>query len=617
VDRTDLSAGKQTPMEQPTGTPPPAPQYGSDVVAEALRALCLPYIALVPGASFRGLHDSLVNYLGNRDPQMLLCLHEEHAVAIAHGYAKVTGQPMAVALHSNVGLFHATMAIFNAWCDRMPVLILGATGPVDAVKRRPWIDWIHTARDQGAIVRPYIKWDDQPTSPEAAREALLRAVWLTRTAPQGPVYVNLDAEMQEAPLAAPLPPIVAARYTPSVANAPPAEIVREAAAMLVRAERPLFLIGRVSRDPAAWDLRVALAEALNATVLTDLKVGAAFPTDHPLHIDAAGVLLRPESAKAIADADVILSLDWVDLAGTLKIACGGESSAKIIQVSLDHLLHGGWSMDYQGLSPVDLFIAAEPDAAVPLLLEALAPSHREALAPSHSEALAPGTYAKSFTARKHAFSATPSENGRISTDDIAVTLRSVIGERPISFSHLPLSWNGASWPFRHPLDFLGSDGGGGIGAGPGIAVGAALALKGSGRLSVAVCGDGDFLMGATAIWTATHYRIPLLLIVANNRSYYNDEVHQERVARMRNRPVENKWIGQRIAAPDVDLAAIGRAQGAQGWGPIEGLDALAPALEQAVRAVQDGAVAVVDVRVQGGYTPAMTAALTQVGRDRG
>jgi thiamine pyrophosphate-dependent acetolactate synthase large subunit-like protein len=612
-------------MEQPAGTPPPAPQYGSDVVADTLRALALPYIALVPGASFRGLHDSLVNYLGNRNPQMLLCLHEEHAVAIAHGYAKVTGQPMAVALHSNVGLFHATMAIFNAWCDRMPVLILGATGPVDAVKRRPWIDWIHTARDQGAIVRPYIKWDDQPASPEAAREALLRAMWHTCTAPQGPVYVNLDAEMQEAPLTAPLPPIVAARYTPSVATAPPVEIVSEAAAMLLRAERPLFLIGRVSRDPAAWDLRVALAEALNADVLTDLKVGAAFPTDHPLHIDAAGVLLRPESAKAIAAADVILSLDWVDLAGTLKAACGGESSAKIIQVSLDHLLHGGWSMDYQGLPPVDLFIAADPDAAVPLLLEALTPSHSEALAPSHREALAPsrkearapGTSAKSFAPRKHEFSTTPSEGGLISTDDVAVALRSVIGERPISFSHLPLSWNGASWPFRHPLDFLGSDGGGGIGAGPGIAVGAALALKNSGRLPVAVCGDGDFLMGATAIWTATHYRIPLLLIVANNRSYYNDEVHQERVARMRNRPVENKWIGQRIATPDVDLAAIGRAQGARGWGPIEHLDALAPALEQAVRAVQDGAVAVVDVRVKGGYTPAMTAALTQVGRDRG
>jgi thiamine pyrophosphate-dependent acetolactate synthase large subunit-like protein len=330
-------------------------------------------------------------------------------------------------------------------------------------------------------------------------------------------------------------------------------------------------------------------------------VGAAFPTEHPLHANAAGILLRPEAAKAIAAADVILSLDWVDLAGTLKTACGGESPAKIIQVSLDHLLHGGWSMDYQGLPPVDLFIAAEPDATVPLLLEALAPNRN---------APAEGDPAK-FVLRKHEFAATPGENGRLTTEDIAVELRRVTGERSISFSHLPLSWNGASWPFRHPLDFLGSDGGGGIGAGPGIAVGAALALEGSGRLSVAVCGDGDFLMGATSLWTATHYRIPLLLIVANNRSYYNDEVHQERVARMRERPVENKWIGQRISDPDLDLAAIGRAQGAQGWGPVETLDALATALEHAVRAVDDGAVAIVDVGVQGGYTPALTAALTQ------
>jgi thiamine pyrophosphate-dependent acetolactate synthase large subunit-like protein len=627
MDAAPVNTGKPAAMEQPVGTPAPAPQFGSDVVAETLRDLALPYIALVPGASFRGLHDSLVNFLGNRDPTLLLCLHEEHAVAIAHGYAKVTGRPMAVALHSNVGLFHATMAIFNAWCDRMPVLMLGATGPVDAVKRRPWIDWIHTARDQGAIVRPYIKWDDQPASPEAAREALLRGMWHASSAPQGPVYINLDAEMQEAPLAAPLPPIASLRYTPSAPSAPALDVVREAAVLLRRAERPLLLIGRVSRDPAAWNARVALAETLNAGVLTDLKVGAAFPTDHPLHLDAPGVLLRPDAAKAIAGADVILSLDWVDLAGTLKIACGGESSAKIIQVSLDHLLHGGWSMDHQGHPPVDLFIAAEPDATVPMLLEALTPRHTEALAPNYRGALAanprdalaprpvdatnPGDRARRFAPRAYAFSPTPNENGRIGTDDVAATLRTVVGNRPVSFSHLPLSWNGASWPFHHPLDFLGSDGGGGIGAGPGIAVGAALALKHSGRLSVAVCGDGDFLMGATALWTATHYRIPLLLIVANNQSFYNDEVHQERVARMRDRPVENKWIGQRIADPDVDLAAIGRAQGTQGWGPIEQLAELAPALEEAVRAVLDGGVAVVDVRVQAGYTPAMSAALVQ------
>src|SRR2546421_6683879 len=198
--------------EAPVAGPEQKEIWGSDAIAAVLRTLDIPYIALNPGASYRGLHDSLVNYLGNSRPQMLLCLHEESAVAIAHGYAKVTGRAMAAAVHSNVGLMHATMAMFNAWCDRMPVLVIGATGPVDATKRRPWIDWIHTARDQGAIVRNFTKWDDQPASPAAAREALLRGAWLANTTPMGPVYINLDAEMQEAKLTEPLGPIDANRY---------------------------------------------------------------------------------------------------------------------------------------------------------------------------------------------------------------------------------------------------------------------------------------------------------------------------------------------------------------------------------------------------------------------
>src|SRR5271168_1696729 len=215
-------------LERPTPAGANAPGFGSDVIADALRSLDIPYIALTPGASYRGLHDSIVNYLGNSAPQMLLCLHEEAAVAIAHGYAKVTGKAMAAAVHSNVGLLHASMAMFNAWCDRMPMVVLGATGPVDAVKRRPWIDWIHTAQDQGALVRNYVKWDAQPASPEAAREALLRAAWMARTAPMGPVYVNLDAAMQEAPLEHPLPPLQTARFVPGMTSAASAELVAEA-----------------------------------------------------------------------------------------------------------------------------------------------------------------------------------------------------------------------------------------------------------------------------------------------------------------------------------------------------------------------------------------------------
>src|SRR5271168_1144621 len=227
-------------VERPIPSGTNAAGFGSDVVAEVLRDLDIPYIALNPGASYRGLHDSLVNHIGNAAPQMLLCLHEEAAVAIAHGYAKVTGKAMAAAVHSNVGLFHATMAIFNAWCDRMPMVILGATGPVDAAKRRPWIDWIHTARDQGALVREYTKWDDQPSSPAAAREAILRGTWIANTVPQGPVYINFDAELQEAKVSEPLPPIDIARYMPAVSTAAPADLVRQAATMLKGAKQVLI-----------------------------------------------------------------------------------------------------------------------------------------------------------------------------------------------------------------------------------------------------------------------------------------------------------------------------------------------------------------------------------------
>jgi thiamine pyrophosphate-dependent acetolactate synthase large subunit-like protein len=589
-----VSGGALSTFDRPVPAGVNAVGFGSDVVADALRATDIPYIALNPGASYRGLHDSLVNYLGNERPQLLLCLHEESAVAIAHGYAKVTGKAMAAAVHSNVGLMHATMAIFNAWCDRMPMVILGATGPVDAVKRRPWIDWIHTARDQGALVRGYTKWDDQPASPVAAREAVLRANWIANTAPRGPTYVNLDAEMQESKLTEAVPPIEAARFMPPVKNVPAPDLVRQAADILRNARRPVILAGRVSRDLDAWKARIALAEAVNAKVATDLKVAAAFPTHHPLHVGSPGTIaMTSQALDAIREADAILSLDWVDVAGTLKFVFGATvPSARIVQVSVDHYLHNGWSMDYQGLPPVDVFIDCEPDVAVPALLAALGPQGSQNTA-----------------AHKKEFPKLTDD--KLTVDHLADALRHAVGDRPTSLTHVSLSWNGASWAFNHPLDYLGSDGGGGVGGGPGISVGAALALRGSGRLSVAVCGDGDFLMGVTALWTAAHYRIPLLIVVANNRSFFNDELHQERMARMRNRPVENRWVGQRISEPDIDLAAMARAQGAQGFGPVNSIADLRPTFEKAIAAVESGAIAVVDVRVEPGYTAAMTAVMTR------
>src|SRR6516164_1013552 len=365
--RPVAAAGNE--IDRPVPGAPSNRVWGSDAIAAVLREIEIPYVALNPGASYRGLHDSLVNYLGNTRPRMLLCLHEESAVALPHGWAKVTGRPMGAIVHSNVGLMHATMAIFNAWCDRMPIIILGATGPVDAVKRRPWIDWIHTARDQGALIRPYTKWDDQPASPGAAREALLRAWWLANASPQGPVYINLDAEMQEAKLTEELPAIDIHRFIPPVAQSPAPESVKAALELLSNAKKPLILAGRVSRSLDGWNARVALAEGVGARVGTNLKVGAAFPTDHPLHVSPPAAFVNDELVAAIKEADVIMSLDWVDLAGTFRSA-GGWPSAKVIQVSLDQNIHNGWSMDHQGLPPVDLFIAADTDATVAALVEA-------------------------------------------------------------------------------------------------------------------------------------------------------------------------------------------------------------------------------------------------------
>jgi thiamine pyrophosphate-dependent acetolactate synthase large subunit-like protein len=579
-----------------------ASAWASDAIADLLRGLGLPYVCLNPGASFRGLHDSLVNHLGNRDPEMLLCLHEEHAVAIAHGWAKVTGRPLGVIVHANVGLMHATMAIFDAWCDRVPVIVLGATGPVDAARRRPWIDWIHTARDQGALVRHYVKWDDQPASVPAAQEALLRAAQIAMTAPRGPVYVCLDAALQETRLeAAPRLPDVA-RFRPPAPPRPAPELVARAAEWLAAATHPVILMGRVSRDEDAWRERVRLAESLGAAVLTDLKVGAAFPTDHPLHAAPPGLLLAPAAAAELRAADVVLSLDWVDLAGTLRQAWGaGEVGARVIQVSVDQQVHNGWSMDHQGLAPVDLYLFCEPEAAVPPLgaaVRARGASPRRRAAPPATAAAAAGA------------------EGPITMARLARTLQEAVAGQPVSLLRLPLGWSGDLWHFRHPLDYLGADGGAGVGSGPGMAVGAALALRGSGRLPVAILGDGDYLMALTALWTAASARVPLLVVVANNNTYLKDELHQEQVARERGRPVENRWIGQRIADPDPDLAMLARGQGLAGLGPVEKAEALADALAEAVALVRQGRPCVVDVRVTPGDDPATSRAGTRGGSGR-
>jgi thiamine pyrophosphate-dependent acetolactate synthase large subunit-like protein len=554
-------------------------EWGSDAVAAVIRELGFDYIALVPGSSFAGLHDSLVNYLGE-EPPLLLCLHEEHAVGIAHGYARVTGKPMLAIVHSNVGLMHATMAFFSAWCDRMPVVVIGANGPLDARQRRPWIDWIHSARDPAAMIRPYTKWDDMPMSVEAGVDAVVRASQLASTQPMGPTYVVLDMTDQDRALAAPVPMPDTRRFAAPESPGPTPGDVDRVLAFLRAAKRPVLAIGRCSRDLEAWHDRIALAEALGARVITDFKVGASFPTDHPLHVGRPAVRLTAEHIDVVRQADLIVSLESVDLGGMLKRAFGTiDAAPPIVNVSLDRYVTNGWSFDHQAQPPADLDLPLAHERLVPALLVALGHERR-------SEA--------------RATAAVPADDpaGVMGMAAFAAVLESELAGIEHSYSRLPLGYNdGAPFAFRHPLDYLGGDGGAGVGIGPSLAIGAALALRGSGRLPVAVLGDGDYLMGVQAIWTAVRYEIPLLIVLCNNRCYYNDVIAGEAMAVRRKRPLENKWIAQRIDEPAPDLAALARAQGAEAVGPVDDARAFRDVLRIGIARVRAGAVFVIDALV--------------------
>jgi thiamine pyrophosphate-dependent acetolactate synthase large subunit-like protein len=369
--------------------------------------------------------------------------------------------------------------------------------------------------------------------------------------------------------------------------------------LLKNAKRPVMLVGRGTRDLLHWRRRAALAEALGAKVASDLKTASAFPTDHPQYVGAPSYFLDQVAGQAVREADVILSLDWVDLAGTLRQAFGAEPmTAKIVHASIDHHSHHGWGKEHHALPPIDIALTSAPDEAVADLCEALN-INDASLPPAPGDMLpVPLQTAADLDAE-------------ISIEGLAAALGVGLKDEVTSFLRLPLGWDGPLWHFRHPLDYLGGDGGGGVGSGPGMAVGAALALMGGSRLPVAVIGDGDFLMAASAVWTAVHYQIPLLVVVANNTSFYNDEVHQERVAKLRGREVQNKWIGQRIADPEVDIAGIARGHGAEGIGPVRTVGKLIEAVQAAAESVRQGKVVVIEARVLPGYSKAMATSLVR------
>lgn len=567
----------------------------SDVMVDAMQAWGLRYVTFNPGASFRGLHDSIVNYGGN-SPEMIECTHEKIAVQIAHGYAKASGQAIGCIVHDTVGLLHAPMGIYYAYIDRTPVVIFGGTGPMAYERRRPNIDWIHTANVQGNVVRDYTKWDEQPTSLGSVHEAISRGYRVAVSEPQGPVYIALDAGLQEDPLEEDFRPPDISRYRPPTRIGPDPAALERLAEMLVSAERPVLIPGYAGRDPAAMGTLVDLCELLGAGVI-DTNIRLNFPTRHPLNVTGS---------EALEEADFVLFVDVKDHSrptkrldqSTRNIETRIPESARIADLGFCDLELSSWSHDFAELHPVDLQVTADTAIALPWLLERC-----RAL-----ESIEPGRRAarerrKRELADHHA--RTRGEWRRIAEERwdrspvSSARLAGSVFEAVKDYDWVLTAGTAGGWalrlwdmdqPHRHCGIQLGT------GTQIGISLGVALAHKGSGKLVVDLQPDGDLLFDVGALWTARYHEIPLLVVMFNNRAYYNDWVHQERMARQRGTPMDNAYFGMEIDGPAPDFAAIARSFGWYGEGPIERPDDIADVVRRAARVVADeGRPALVDV----------------------
>lgn len=574
-------------------------RFGSDLMVDALRALRIPYLALNPGASFRGLHDSLVNH-GNGPPVLLEVPHEKIAVGIAHGYAKVTGQPMGVVTHDVVGLLHATLGIYYAYQDRVPMLVLGGAGPMDAAKRRPWIDWVHSANVQNSAVRDFTKWDDSPLSVEAVPDSLARAWQVAQMEPQGPVYVALDAAAQEEPLDGRVIPVPADVSLPSRMAPDPAAIDR-LAAMLVTAERPVMITGDACRGGRTWDPLVELAELL-AIGVVDTGIRSNFPSCHPLNATGTAIL---------DDADLVLLVDVKDIGQRTQLL-GKEQrgqclelppGARLADLGLGDLGLSSWAGDFGAWYRADETVLADTALALPALLdrcralEAGQPAGRAArqdrrwhLEDLHERAR------RAWRERAEACrEASPVSLPRLATE----VWQAIAGYDWVLAAGTANDWALRLWDFdqpgRHPGRSLGTA------TQIGISLGVALAHRGSGKLVVDLQPDGDLMFDLGALWVASRHRIPLLVVMVNNRSYQNDWAHQRRLARMRGRPEERASIGVTIDDPAPDFAAIARGLGWHAQGPISDPSRVGQAVRKAAQIVtQEGKPALVDVVCQAG-----------------
>jgi len=598
------ASARQVALE--TAPPPRADVYttdrpGADFMVDVLKSLNFDYIFANPGSSFRGLQESFINYGKNTQPEWITCCHEESSIAMAHGYFKIEGKPILCMAHGTVGLQHASMALYNAYADRVPVyLILG--NEQEIAFRRSDVEWTHSVQDAAAMVRDYTKWDDSPISLGHFAESAVKAYKVMMTPPYEPVVICANGGLQEEPM--PEEDRHALRVPRLVIPSPPAGdagAVVEAAKMLVAADNPVIVAGRVARTPNGIKLLVELAETLQAGVL-DRRFRMNFPTRHPLY-----------NVGSVTTADVVLGLEvpdfWNATHSQTPINRMGMTSrpttkadAKLITITAGDLFSRSNYQDFGRYTEVDLAIAADAEATLPALIEAckrLMTPDRKRVAEERGRKLAEEhkrTRDRDFDQAAVGWDASPITTARLSAE-----LYQAIRKEDWSFvsdTTFISWWPLRLWDFDKHYQFIGGHGAYGIGYGAPAAVGAALANKKHGRITVNIQCDGDLNYAPGVLWTAAHHKIPLLSVMHNNRGYHQERMFLQDMASRAGRGIENTHIGVALNEPNINYAMLAKAYGMYSSGPIENPKDLGPAIKAALEVVKKGEPALVDVVTQ-------------------
>jgi thiamine pyrophosphate-dependent acetolactate synthase large subunit-like protein len=570
---------------------------GSDFMVDVIKALGFEYVFANPGSSFRGLHESVVNYGGNKSPEFITCCHEESSVAMAHGYSKIEGKPGLVFAHGTVGLQHASMAVYNAYVDRAQVvMVIGNT--VDAATRRPGVEWAHSVQDAAVLVRDFTKWDDMPVSLQHFAESAVRAYKISTTPPTMPVLLVADGDLQETPMRPGARP-----HIPKITLASPPQgdssAVAEAARLLVAAENPLIIADRCARTPAGLKLLVELAETLQAPVINQYG-RMNFPSAHRLN-------QTERSRTLIAGADVILGLEVWDFWGTVNNFRDQlqrtsrpitKPDAKFISIASTDLNTKSNYQDFQRFPDLDLSMAADAEATLPALIEAckrLVTGDRTRMFEDRAKKLEEAQRAareRLLTEASYGWDASP-----ISTARMAMEVWAQVKDKDWSLVSNN-AWAQRLWSFDKHYQYIGGSGGAGVGYGAPAALGAAVANKKYGRLSVNIQNDGDLMYAPGVLWTSAHHGIPLLSVMHNNRAYHQEVMHLQRMANRHQRGITTAEIGTTIKNPNIDYAAMARSMGVHGEGPITDPNDLGPALKRALDVVSRGEPALIDVVTQ-------------------